>query len=59
MCRNQRGPSWPQRYDGNDFAILLNLCPNRPQQTMRDFVAEAARVVKPGGTLTFVDNNPK
>ena len=31
----------------------------QPQQTMRDFVAEAARVVKPGGTLTFVDNNPK
>lgn len=37
------------------FQYVIHEC---PQRATRDFIAEAARVVKPGGTLTFVDNNP-
>jgi len=30
-----------------------------PQATIRDFVRESARVLRPRGVLCFVDNNPK
>jgi SAM-dependent methyltransferase len=30
-----------------------------PQQTITDFVQASARIVRPGGVLYFVDNNPR
>lgn len=38
------------------FQFVIHEC---PQQTIRDFIAEAKRIVKPGGVLTFVDNDPR
>ncbi|KAG2497734.1 hypothetical protein HYH03_004469 [Edaphochlamys debaryana] len=38
------------------FNFVTHEC---PQHAMEDFCREAARIVKPGGLLTFVDNNPK
>ena len=38
------------------FQYVIHEC---PQRATRAFIAEAARVLKPGGTLTLVDNNPK
>lgn len=38
------------------FQYVIHEC---PQATIRDFIAEGHRVVRPGGTLVFVDNNPR
>jgi len=38
------------------FQYVIHEC---PQQTIQGFVKESARVLNPGGTLTFVDNNPR
>ena len=46
----------PASVDALLFQYVIHEC---PQQTIRDFVAEGARVVKPGGLLTFVDASPK
>ncbi len=33
--------------------------PHAPQDAIRSFVVESMRVLKPGGVVAFVDNNPK
>lgn len=38
------------------FNFVIHEC---PQKTIEDFVAEGRRVLKSGGVLTFVDNNPR
>lgn len=38
------------------FQFVIHEC---PQQTIRDFIAEGRRLLKPGGVLAFVDNNPR
>ncbi|GAX79902.1 hypothetical protein CEUSTIGMA_g7342.t1 [Chlamydomonas eustigma] len=38
------------------YQYIIHEC---PQKAIRDFVKESGRVLKPGGTLTFVDNNPR
>jgi ubiquinone/menaquinone biosynthesis C-methylase UbiE len=38
------------------FSFIAHEC---PQQALRDFVKEARRIVKTGGVVCFVDNNPR
>eukprot|EP00195_Chlamydomonas_chlamydogama_P005324 CAMPEP_0202889622 /NCGR_PEP_ID=MMETSP1392-20130828/210_1 /ASSEMBLY_ACC=CAM_ASM_000868 /TAXON_ID=225041 /ORGANISM="Chlamydomonas chlamydogama, Strain SAG 11-48b" /LENGTH=289 /DNA_ID=CAMNT_0049572999 /DNA_START=240 /DNA_END=1109 /DNA_ORIENTATION=- len=38
------------------FNFVIHEC---PQAAITDFITEGRRVVRPGGTLIFVDNNPK
>lgn len=38
------------------FQFIIHEC---PQQAIRDFVAEARRITRPGGVCAFVDNNPR
>jgi ubiquinone/menaquinone biosynthesis C-methylase UbiE len=38
------------------FSFIAHEC---PQQALRDFVKEARRIVKKGGVVCFVDNNPR
>lgn len=38
------------------FSFVIHEC---PQAAIRSFIKEAARIVKPGGVLCFVDNNPR
>lgn len=38
------------------FSFVMHEC---PQAAIRDFLAEAKRVVRPGGVVVVVDNNPR
>jgi ubiquinone/menaquinone biosynthesis C-methylase UbiE len=38
------------------YNFVIHEC---PQQAIRDFVTESRRILKPGGVLCFVDNNPR
>lgn len=38
------------------YQFVIHEC---PQQTIRDFIAESKRILRSGGVLTFVDNNPQ
>jgi ubiquinone/menaquinone biosynthesis C-methylase UbiE len=38
------------------FSFIAHEC---PQAALRDFVKEARRIVKKGGVVCFVDNNPR
>jgi hypothetical protein len=37
------------------FHYVIHEC---PKKAIMDFIQEGARAVRPGGTLTFIDNNP-
>ncbi|KAF6254312.1 S-adenosyl-L-methionine-dependent methyltransferase [Scenedesmus sp. NREL 46B-D3] len=46
--------------DGSwDLAVFSFIAHECPQQALRDFVREARRIIKPGGVVCFVDNNPR
>jgi hypothetical protein len=38
------------------FQFIIHEC---PQSALSAFVAEGRRILRPGGVLCFVDNNPK
>jgi len=42
-----------------DLYVLSFVVHELPQQAIRDVVAEAARILKPGGVLAVTDNNPQ
>lgn len=46
----------PGTFDMVVFSFIAHEC---PQQALKDFVAEAHRILKPGGVVCFVDNNPR
>eukprot|EP00775_Hariotina_reticulata_P012315 gene12315-12451_t len=46
----------PGSFDMVVFSFIAHEC---PQQALQDFVAEARRILKPGGVICFVDNNPR
>lgn len=52
----ERSPFPDASLDMVSFQFVIHEC---PQKTIKDFITEAKRILKPGGVLTFVDNNPK
>ncbi|GFR40615.1 hypothetical protein Agub_g1196 [Astrephomene gubernaculifera] len=46
--------------DGSQDMVVFNFVTHEcPQAAIDDFIAESMRVLRPGGVLTFIDNNPR
>lgn len=52
----EKSPFESNSLDMVNFNFVIHEC---PQDAIRSFVVESMRVLKPGGVVAFVDNNPK